>query len=86
MALQQERSTIDNFGINVTLNCYIKVIATNVTKQQSSMAVCFQDGPTGRVFFTEHIPFTISLDGPNPIRQAYLYLKTLPEFADAVDC
>lgn len=26
------------------------------------------------------------LDGPNPIRQAYLHLKTLPEFANAVDC
>jgi hypothetical protein len=26
------------------------------------------------------------LDGFNPIKQAYLYLKSLPEFADAVDC
>jgi hypothetical protein len=26
------------------------------------------------------------LGGDNPIRQAYLHLKTLPEFADAVDC
>jgi hypothetical protein len=26
------------------------------------------------------------LEGANPIKQAYLYLKTLPEFADAVDC
>jgi hypothetical protein len=26
------------------------------------------------------------LDGANPIRQAYLHLKTLPEFANATDC
>lgn len=26
------------------------------------------------------------LDGGNPIAQAYEYLKTLPEFAGAVDC
>jgi hypothetical protein len=26
------------------------------------------------------------MDGANPIRQAYLYLKTLPEFSNAVDC
>ena len=26
------------------------------------------------------------IDVENPIKQAYLYLKTLPEFADAVDC
>jgi hypothetical protein len=27
-----------------------------------------------------------SLDGANPIAQAYAHLKTLPEFAGAVDC
>jgi len=26
------------------------------------------------------------LSGENPIKQAYLHLKTLPEFSDAVDC
>lgn len=26
------------------------------------------------------------INGSNPIAQAYAYLKTLPEFADAVDC
>lgn len=29
-------------------------------------------------------PYEIT--GDNPMKQAYLYLKTLPEFADAVDC
>jgi hypothetical protein len=27
-----------------------------------------------------------NINGENPIKQAYLHLKTLPEFADAVDC
>jgi hypothetical protein len=26
------------------------------------------------------------INGENPIKQAYFHLKTLPEFADAVDC
>jgi hypothetical protein len=26
------------------------------------------------------------MDGENPVRQAYLHLKTLPEFAGATDC
>jgi hypothetical protein len=26
------------------------------------------------------------IDGDNPIRQAYLHLKSLPEFAGATDC
>jgi len=30
--------------------------------------------------------YLYDLDGPNPIKQAYLHLKTLPEFADAIDC
>lgn len=27
-----------------------------------------------------------SLSGPNPVKQAYEYLKTLPEFESAEDC
>jgi hypothetical protein len=27
-----------------------------------------------------------NIDGANPIKQSYEFLKTLPEFADAVDC
>jgi hypothetical protein len=41
----------------------------------------------------KYIPFAensyicdYDLNGENPIKQAYLHLKTLPEFADAVDC
>lgn len=30
--------------------------------------------------------FEYRLDAGNPIAQAYEHLKTLPEFADAVDC
>jgi hypothetical protein len=30
--------------------------------------------------------FEYSLDGANPIKQAYAHLKTLPEFAGATDC
>jgi hypothetical protein len=30
--------------------------------------------------------FQYDITGENPIKQAYLYLKTLPEFATATDC
>jgi hypothetical protein len=30
--------------------------------------------------------FNLDMNGENPIKQAYEHLKTLPEFADAVDC
>jgi hypothetical protein len=37
-------------------------------------------------FFEESFYSTVyNLEGDNPIKQAYEYLKNLPEFADAVD-
>jgi hypothetical protein len=37
-------------------------------------------------FLDEQHECVYALDGSNPIAQAYVYLKTLSEFADAVDC
>ncbi len=38
-------------------------------------------------FFTEDVfGCEYDINGENPIKQAYLYLKTLPEFSDATDC
>jgi hypothetical protein len=42
-----------------------------------------QNGIQLKEFLTE---FPLDLDGPNPIKQAYQFLKTLPEFFDATDC
>jgi hypothetical protein len=46
----------------------------------------FKDGSHPVAFLTQHFEFTPALDGDNFIAQAYVYLKTLPEFAAAVDC
>ena len=35
---------------------------------------------------TEVVSTAYNLSGENPIKQAYEHLKSLPEFADAVDC
>ena len=37
-------------------------------------------------FSTTAFEAPYALEGSNPIKQAYQFLKTLPEFADAVDC
>lgn len=37
-------------------------------------------------FSDEGFACEYDLAGDNPIRQAYLYLRTLPQFADATDC
>jgi hypothetical protein len=42
---------------------------------------------TDKPFFDEQVLSCVySLEGENPIKQAYEYLKTLPEFSAAVDC
>lgn len=37
-------------------------------------------------FASERKSCSYDIAGENPIKQAYLYLKTLPEFAGASDC
>jgi hypothetical protein len=40
----------------------------------------------GPMIHSERFSFVPELDGSNFIKQAYLHLKTLPEFANATDC
>lgn len=62
---------------------YIKVDAITGTKDRLGCSVFF----TGeKVKFKRLYEFQPSMNGENFIKQAYLYLKTLPEFAGAVDC
>lgn len=37
-------------------------------------------------FSDDEFDCSFDMNGANPIAQAYVHLKTLPEFADAVDC
>ena len=43
--------------------------------------VAFKESFDEKTFYCEY-----GINGENPIKQAYLHLKTLPEFADTVDC
>lgn len=39
------------------------------------------------IFFSERVVVcAFNIDGPSAWEQAYAHLKTMPEFADAVDC
>jgi hypothetical protein len=87
MALKKSFTKIDNFGIEVNLkDCYVKVIAVFATKDEAQMSVNVFETANGRSYFSENHKFQIDLNGDNPIKQGYLYLKTLAEYSDAVDC
>jgi len=84
MALQ--KSIVTEQGFDAT-NAYHLVLAPTLitkTRMRFSLGIAKEKG----------LPFisqqgyecAFDLNGPNPIKQAYLHLKSLPEFADAVDC
>jgi hypothetical protein len=62
---------------------YIKVFNVNGGKEDASCHVEFM---TPSFAWAKQYQFKPSMDGANFIKQAYEYLKTLEEFADAVDC
>jgi hypothetical protein len=69
---------------SVTLtDCYIKVDTVKGTKESADALVLFT---TPEVEGSRLYSFTPDMDGDNFIKQAYLHLKTLPEFASATDC
>lgn len=87
MAITKNLTLVDNFGIEVNIpNLYIKVARTDCDKEKVSAVVEIKKSADSFPLKTETYRFTHNLSGDNSIRQAYKYLKTLPEFADADDC
>jgi hypothetical protein len=87
MALQKNIQLTDNFGIQVEIpNAYIKVSNATCSKGASSYYVEIRTEANGRLVNKLMKEFTYDLDGENAIKQAYLNLKTIPDFNNAIDC
>jgi hypothetical protein len=87
MALQKTITLIDNFGEVVTFeSAYVKVLRVVGSKFEVEIIYGIARNDTGDVLQINSVRFIPDMDGENFIRQAYLHLKTLPEFANAVDC
>jgi len=87
MALKQRKTVnIQPIG-DVEIDAYIQVIHVSANKEMGAynVRVRKESAQGGIVSDTVH-DFTPDMNGPNCIKQAYLHLKTLPEFASAVDC
>ena len=82
MALLQNK-TINDVAIN---GCYIKVRAISGDKNSVTASVSFSANQSAETFAMGEVTFTPSMDGKNFIAQAYEHMKTLPEFAGAIDC
>ena len=70
---------------SIDADAYIRVSAVFAKKPTSFIDIEIK---VGDIAFIEHHRFYADLTSGsgNHIKQAYLYLKTLPEFAGAIDC
>ena len=64
-------------------DCTVTVQSVKVDKLKSIATVVFI---SEQIIITKFYDFDTNLTGDNAIKQAYMYLKTLPEFAGATDC
>lgn len=80
--------TVGVFGDKVELECYGKVVYVGGTKEQMTVIIENRRFDKREILVSKKTevftPLLVSSD--NFIAQAYVYLKTLPEFADAIDC
>ena len=87
MALSKTITKILPLVGEVQFSAHCRVIVISGDKNAMSVACERRLGDSfGEVIDVVHEHFVPNLDGDNFIRQAYLYLKTLPEFAGATDC
>ena len=65
---------------------YVKVTSISGNKDLINATVSFSQSAASAAILNQTFQFPLDINGPNPIKQAYLHLKTLPEFANATDC
>jgi hypothetical protein len=89
MALTATLTLTDNFGVDVTLtDLYVRVDRVDGNKEGILATTGLYKGNGTELVSTSTYLFKPSVkDGAvNFIAQSYQHLKTLPEFANAVDC
>jgi hypothetical protein len=85
MALKQKIST--NFGVDID-DAYHRVEQITLTSKSSiAFAVnAYKDSKISAYITNKSYACKYDITGKNPMIQAYEHLKTLPEFAGAMDC
>lgn len=85
MAIQKTVTAPQGF---IATNAYHRVEAIRITgKTEMQFNVYSHVNGQTLPFFAEYLfDCAYDMNGANPIAQAYIYLKTLPEFAGATDC
>lgn len=84
MALAKDIKTV--YGVELK-NAYLRVENVRLeNKENIAFSVCVYADKSKSAIEAKPYACVYDIDGANPIAQAYNYLKTLPEFAGAIDC
>lgn len=87
MALQKTIVLNTNLGTTATFeNAYIYVNSVKIEKGFGRALVQTKKEKGGQVLEQKGYSFEYKIDGLNPIAQAYIHLKNVPEFVGALDC
>lgn len=87
MALRKTETVSSDIVGDVQINCYIKVTMVSADKTNVIAEVMFRkDDAEGAIIKSDRHSFAPNMQGENFIKQAYDHLKTLPDFANAVNC
>lgn len=86
MAMKKSQKFDTDFGSITVPECYIKVSMVEVNKNNGMANVSFYDKPNGKLLHAKIYAVPHDLNGSNALIQAYNHLKTMDEFAGAVDC
>lgn len=79
------KKTIVFKGIEIK-DAYMKVWSYEGNKSELRCGVSIQVDSNGEMLDSKQYQVPYTLDGENPVKQSYEYLKTLPEFEGAQDC
>ena len=80
MALQKDVNTSSGIAVS---QAYCRVGLVSLTKETLNFSLIFYADKEKAPFDQRTFTCGYNLDGANPISQAYVYLKTLPEFQSA---
>ena len=81
-----KKSVETNFGLTVK-DSYVRVEGMRIIgKDRLQFQVRYFVDNTHPHFQDVEYSCMYEIDGQNPFKQAYEYLKTMPEFAGATDC
>jgi hypothetical protein len=85
MALKQDMKTPQGFD---AVGAYGKVSALSLNgKDAMTFSLSWlKDQTETSPIVVQHFNAAYSLNGANPLAQAYLHLKSLPEFTNTTDC